>query len=301
MSVLIGACGADGKSGPPTRPGEDAAPCELVSASYLIDSVTVASDVSLDLSDPPDGIPDSNQFPDLSLDCFGAPLSDAIQRAFASHHALWVATIDSCTDPTNPYARISFERGVMIDTSSPATVTVVSDASVAAVGTKRSNSFDATRGEGAVPISVVTDVAADTSDTGWEEGYNFTSHIDVITPSVIDGYVAFAVDTATSIPLISGPLAHSIDAAVASDPGCPANCSNPWIMQMVSAFDVNGDGMVDTSEVMSRNLDIINVFPSLDLLSPVNDQLVYWPGHDRVADSMGTSFRFRATQVSVTR
>src|SRR5256885_1732217 len=141
LLVLVG-CGEPLPSGPPQLPGELNPPCDLVSESFLVGGVTTPDDVLVDLSVPPDGNADSNQFPGLELQCFGSPLVDAIQRAFSSRHILWLLTIDKCADAVTPYARITLERGESASTTSPPEVVVVSDDTVPAVGTVSGTSYD---------------------------------------------------------------------------------------------------------------------------------------------------------------
>jgi hypothetical protein len=300
-SVLCAVHGcASPPAAPPLLPGELAPPCTLAPRrSFLITSMTIPQDLRISLSDPPNGNADTLEFPYSELTCFGNPLPDAIARAFQPpQHILWVISTEACESGSDAFARVWLQRGLTVtDTAPLQTVTLADDEAIPAVGTRSGDMYDVAHGIGVAPIGLAADMAADTSPTDWVTGYNVTAHLSFTGAHSIEGEMGLAANVAASAPAVAASLARTLNIAMAADPGCPTSCADPWLKELVDRFDPHAATTIAASDITNSALESINFGPWIDLLAPVSGELVYWPDHDHVDDSIGTPYRYSATEI----
>jgi hypothetical protein len=64
-------------------------------------------------------------------------------------------------------------------------------------------------------------------------------------------------------------------------------------------MDVNGDGVVSPAEMLANELFAALAAPDLDLLAPVDGELVFWPNRDNVRESLSMGLSLHAVPVVV--
>jgi hypothetical protein len=303
--LVLSCCGQGGPPEPPTLPGSENAPCSLATArSFLIDDLQLPDGLPVELSVPPDGILDAyNQLYHLVAQDVGPDLPDALERAVAQHHLLWVVTIQTCQDSARSYGRTALRRGLSYSQGSPMTTVRVSpDPFVWSVGEVSTYGIDTSQGIGRVPVAAPFDLEADTADPSWYPGYMVAIHVDTPVSTHVTGTIALAVETEAATPGISEALARTFTDVHAAEPSCPPTCTEPGLGGLLDLFDPNDDGAFDAAEIEASgwvwNLGFRAV---LDLLADYMGATVFWPSFDGIDDCHGNAYQFGATEVTVTR
>jgi hypothetical protein len=303
LATAIGFAGACAEpAAPPVLPGQAAPPCPLTSQSYLVDqlSLPATGGLSIDLSDPPDGFSDTgNGFYAWIEQGMGVSLPNALEDAVADHQLLWVLTVDTCTDPSNPYARVALRRGLSIGQGTQPVTRLGPEEYVPSVGEVGDGTIVVSRGIGVVPFVAPFDIAAASPPPYWAQAFMVYVQIDFASPQVIEGEIGLAAEVDPATLPLSDALARTLTAAHASEPSCPPTCSNAWLGGLIRAFDTNGDGVFTGPEVQaSRYLSFLGFLPVLDLIDTSQTPPVFWPGHDGRDDALGSGYAFHASAVT---
>ena len=186
--------------------------------------------------------------------------------------------------------------------SSPSTLTVAQLSAVPSVGTVTTGAhYSASEGIGAVPLAAPFDTSVGNGPIAWTTGYNVTVDAQEAVDGTLGGNIALAVDVDAAIPALSAAIADTLSEAKSAYPACPSTCPNPTLMQLMAAFDSNGDGVYTPEEVATSGyINDLGFEEDLDLLASYKDEgLVFWPSHDHVYDSRGNSYAFAASQITL--
>ena len=301
VAAIVG-CSGDAEQ-PPRLPGEGSAPCILQdSEGYLVDELGIPSAFAVDLSVPPDGVTDTQDVLAQDLEkAIGSDLDAAVTRSVTTRHVLLVVTVQTCADASG-YARVDLRRGLRLVAPDPnPSIELVQAPHVPAVGTVVSGTVEASDGIGIAPVALLDDLAADTSDTAWFPAYGLqVAAQQSADHESLSGNIAFAVDYDDSVPSMAVAIARTFTLERAAQPDCPPTCGEPSLANLFALFDVNHDGQFDPEEVLlSHGLETLGFGPDLDLLVEEDGARLYWPSHDGMADSRGSSYAFSAHRITV--
>ena len=288
----------------PTLPGDEPPTCLLAAdRHFLVTSLLIPDGKAfpIDLALPPVHNVNGVNYPFLLTRNFTTKAPAAADRAVMQRHILWVIGLRACTNASE--IRMSLRRGVSVsDATTPPTVGLSGDPFSWSVGEVSATSYDASYGRGFTPVGVELDPNAETSETGWAIGHAVSIHATLASPAVLTGSIALGIETEPAIHAISAAIARNLTVSASEHPECPGvNCESPALASVYPLFDVGGDRVFSTSEIEGNpNLrSHFSVVPMLDLLALEDGASVYWPDHDREADSHALSFTFTASVISV--
>jgi hypothetical protein len=310
FATLITLAGCD-TAGPPALPGNDPAPCELVTRTYAIRDVTLPrgrADVTRAFDLDGDGRPDDvlgqvMLTVDDVLDVVDRNTwATRINDALADGRAPWLLVVQSCSNPSpepaasteiidfppqpgNPYARVFLVAG--IDTDGDGVLEIDDRATgVPAVGKVEADGWlHATLGSGVAPVGTFLDPLGAVSSTTWSAGGGLTVRMSNGDGGACDVEIGLAVNGSLE-PAAAG-LADAFTAQEALGGG------------NILGLDANQDGTVDVSELLANPLVQAALAPDLDLLAPDDDTMSYWPDHDGLRDSSSMYVRARAVPIAI--
>jgi len=285
VALLGTACGET----PPSLPGEEDPPCDLVEDTYRITSAglgetsTEATLLARDVDG--DGDPDDVLVgPYLNLRTAGAPLDVAIDAALVSS-VRWSLVIGRCVPSAmeDGYRRVSMIADSALEV-----------APVPVVGTLVDGEFESEQGIADVPLSTFLDSLGTESPTGWASGYGFRLELRFLENESVTGVAAFGFEFEEALARVAPAIANTLNELIDGAPGCPASCEDSLLRSYVNAVDADRDGVFSAEEVTEvRSLFIAK---DANLFADWKGSPVYWPLHDAELDASGLSVSFVATR-----
>lgn len=290
---------------PPTLPGEQPPPCALSPArTYLVDDLSVPDLVAVTIDAAmPDRSAHSPNYPFSYLASVTTQLSAATRRSVSTHHALLVLAFEDCLSPANGYLRAALRRGIDLDvTTMPPSVGVVDEPITWSVGSMDAGGFVTSFGESPFPTALGVDVDADSQPVAWSPSDAFGVQATMSSSSVIAGILSATIQPDLASPDVAAAVARTLTLAAQEHPSCPGmGCDAPLVSDLLNAFDPNHSRVITAEGVLAdgRLSGILDFFSDYDVVAIYDGAETYWPNHDGKLDSLGISYQFSASEVSV--
>lgn len=288
-------CGPDDEV-PPELPGDRPPPCELANPRhFLIDDVRVPEGTEVPIDIDEDGFIDTWNYPHrIIAPATEGRLASALSSAFSSHAILWILSTQECVDDDVKFARVAIRPGIAYESQPAPTVTIQTNGFSWAAGTRDGETIAASYGFGAIPAAATVDLEP-SSVTDWQKALVISARVNI--GATVEGTLVATFDPVAARDGFSQAIARTMTNMKALEPSCP-QCSNEAFAVLIRAFDTNRDGLFDSEEIAeSGYLESFGLQPMLDLFALYMNDEVYWPAHDRIADRLGASFAFSATEV----
>lgn len=302
--VTLGACDPER---PPALPGNDPAPCELVTEVFAIRDVTLSgtqADASRAFDLDGDGRPDDDLgqltrtvdalLAAVDRDAWTAHIDDALTDG----RAPWLLVVQRCADPArepaasgeildfplpprSSYARVRLVAG--LDADGDGVLELPADApGVPAIGRlTHDGRLDAQLGSGVAPVGTFLDPLGAAPSSTWRLG-------DGLTVRLASGDGARDVEIGLAVHgSLEASAAGLADAFTAEEAlGGSGNGLD---------LDTDHDGTVAVGELLASPLVQAALAPDLDLMAPDDLGITsYWPDHDGQLDSCSMYVRARA-------
>lgn len=280
------ACGEE----PPSLPGEDPPPCELMASDWVVDVLTpgetqqATSDLTRDVDGDGDlenalGIHYSN------LRAAGATLQDELDEALQSGAVRLTLRTEQCASGDSDYLRVRLYDGA--PGADP------DGAVVAAVGGRVADGYIVRDGIAHVPLSAIFDSRASDLTPSATTGYALTIELEFVTGDRLRGTTAMGFEIEEALSHLAPSLARTLTDLALADPGCPQACENETLQGFMNGVDEDSDGLIDAGEVAANAGFFVTA--DLDLLASWRDEVVYWPLHDGRTDSASLGLSFEAS------
>jgi hypothetical protein len=226
--------------------------------------------------------------------------------AIEAGRVLWVFEVEHCADSSVDHVRVTLHRAIDADDDPDNNLTGegrlirVDAPTVAAVGTSQGEGGAlVSQGAAQFPLSHLLEYAGDEGAVVWLEGIAVAIELEYSTAG-ISGRAGAGVSPELAEKMYYEYVSRTATRIMAEDPGCPDACETTQASTISREMDFNGDGVVDEEEL--RESPRWRWYANeIDLLAEHDGEIVYWPGHDGIDDSVGIAMLFWAVLVTLLR
>jgi hypothetical protein len=224
--------------------------------------------------------------------------------AIEAGRVLWVFDLQQCAAGELDYVRLSTYQAVDVDDDpsnnlgGEGILAAIDSPMVPAVGAWQTDGKAlVSLGAAHVPLSHLLEYAGDEGPIVWLEGIALSVELEYRGDQLY-GRIGAGVPAEPTEAMYYEYVPRTATRILADDPGCPDACESAVAGIIAREMDWNGDGVVDADELRESARWYWRV-REIDLQAEHQGEMVHWPGHDGIADSVGVALLFAAVPVTL--